>query len=64
MSPPALEARLRRASELRAGELGRRPPVDMSPGAVSRRLREVSALHHLCRELMRIGRSAGLHDEP
>ncbi|HKU43818.1 MAG TPA: hypothetical protein VJR89_36915 [Polyangiales bacterium] len=54
MSPSAITARLRRASDL-ARDLSpeRRldPKLDMSPSAITARLREAAALLELCRKL-------------
>lgn len=53
MSPAAISARLRRASELSDLDPARRleGKLDMSPGAITRRLREASELLELCRAL-------------
>jgi hypothetical protein len=53
MSPEAITARLRRASELADLAPARRldAKLDMSPAGITRRLREASELLDLCRAL-------------
>ena len=53
MSPEAITARLRRASELADLTPARRldAKLDMSPAGITRRLREASDLLDLCRSL-------------
>jgi hypothetical protein len=56
MSPPAIDARLRRASALAdlRSEHRLHAKIDMSPAAIVRRLREVERLRRLCLELGRL----------
>lgn len=51
----AVEQRIRRASELSGKIRYDTPRVDMSPGAVDRRLREAADLSQVCAELRRAG---------
>ena len=53
-SPRAVQARLLTLGRLSREQRARVRPVDMSPGAVSRRLRRVSQLRALCAYLMRM----------
>lgn len=56
MSAEGITSRLRAPSRL-SHEQPAPPPVDMSPAAVGRRLREWSELSALCLELIRVGRA-------
>ncbi len=51
MSPPAIEARLRRLSALSRLDLRSAPRVDMTPSGIEARLRECAEMSALCRSL-------------
>lgn len=53
LSADLVERRLKELSEL---SVPARPRVDMSPGAVERRLRLLGELHRVCVALMIVGR--------
>jgi hypothetical protein len=55
MSPIAVTGRLKEVSELWAQRGGVRDGADMSPEALSTRLKALGALSDMCRKLRRIG---------
>jgi hypothetical protein len=57
MSPAAVEARIRKLSELSPLDDPFRPRVDMSEAAVEARIRELSEMSALCWSLAEAGRS-------
>ena len=61
LSPDAVTARLRMASDLADLRPGHRldAKIDLRPAAVTARLRIASELQELCRELQRAGRGKG-----
>jgi hypothetical protein len=61
LSAAAIEARIRRASELTdlRPELRLHAKLDLTAEGIARRLRQVSGLLDLCRRLERVGRGEG-----